>query len=164
MVSLCGCGRWPWKFQPVQRTSWQECCESKVTGMRICWSVGQWRLWMTEQTFTSMSGTPWLHIPPETMWCWGRLLPLFSSIGSHQPSILSKVVLWFLTKTSLSDPEHGWQTCLRGHAHWCVNLWTTTVSLLSASGRTSSCHATILSPVGGTSPDWHIFPGSTAGK
>lgn len=156
--SPCGCGRWPWKFQPLQRTFWRECCENKATGTRICWSAGQWRPWMTERTFTSMSGTPWLHIPPETTWCSGRPLPLFSSIASPQ------LFIGFLTKTSLSGPEHGWRTCLRERARWCVRLWTTTALRLSASGRTSSCRATILSHVGGTSPDLRIFPGSTAGK
>lgn len=112
MVFLCGCGRWLWKFPLVQRKFWQECCESKVTGMRIYWSVGQWRPWMKKQTFTSMSETPWLHIPPETTWCWGRLNAPFSSFASHQLSILSVFCFGFFLTKNLCVRTRTWLTDL----------------------------------------------------
>lgn len=164
MAFHCGCGRWPWRCLPVLKRFWQECCGSRVTGTRTCWRAGQCRLWMKRQKSTSMSGIPWLHIPPKTTWSSGKHVPSFF------PICLNPLLVFIFFKdlivkpnTSLFASEHGKQTCQREHVHWCAHPWTMTALLWLASAPTSSCHATTLSPAEAASPDSHIFPGSTAG-
>lgn len=80
------------------------------------------------------------------------------------PPALHLFCVLVLTQTRLSEPGRGSGTCRRERVRWCVCLWTTMLWPLLASGPTSSCPATTLSLAGGTSPDSHTFPGSTAGK
>lgn len=65
---------------------------------------------------------------------------------------------------SLSLLGHGWQTCRRERARWCVFLWTMKGLQWWAYEPTFSHRATSLSPVEPTNPASHTSPGPTAGE